>query len=156
MEKDRNKSTKGSSMKIELKRITYNKRLSQETSAYAADIWVDGIKRGTVQNDGHGGPDMIHPWELTQEINAYAKTLPQTEFCGTMLDMSVEMIFSNLLNLHLVEADLKRNMKTKTFFVGGDGKLYTVKGSVAPKDAVKVLNTLPLPEAVKLYMEHAK
>jgi hypothetical protein len=141
-------------MKIELKRITYNKRLSQETSAYAADIWVDGVKRGTVQNDGHGGPDMIHPWELGKEIDAYAKTLPQIEIYGTMMSTSAEIIFGDLLNAHLVESDLKRGMKTKTFFVAGDGKLYTVKGSIAPKDAVKVLNTLPLAEAVKLYMEH--
>lgn len=140
-------------MKIELKRISYNKRLSQETSAYAADIWIDGVKRGSVQNDGHGGPDMIHPWELAKEIDAHAKTLPQVEVYGTMLDMNAEMIFGDLLNEHLASEELKRGMKTKTFFMTADGKLYTVKGSVAPKDAVKVLNTLPFPEALKVYLD---
>jgi len=64
-------------MKIELKRVTYNSRLSEETAAFAADLWINGKKRGDVLNDGHGGPDRIHPYTLAQEIEAYAATLPK-------------------------------------------------------------------------------
>lgn len=138
-------------MKIELKRISYSKRLSQETSAYAADVWIDGVKHGTVENSGHGGPDMIRPRELADAIDTYAKTLPPTEYMGTKLPMSAEMIFGDLLNDHLAWKDMTRAMKTKTLFVALDGKLYSVKGTVAPSDAKIVLNKLPMTEALKLF-----
>ena len=47
-------------MKIELKRFSYNARLSEETNAFAADIWVDGKNVGFAKNDGHGGNTMVH------------------------------------------------------------------------------------------------
>lgn len=46
-------------MKIELKRFTSNARLSQETTAFAADVWVDGKKAGHAENDGHGGATLV-------------------------------------------------------------------------------------------------
>lgn len=138
-------------MKIELKNVTYNKRLSQETSAYAADIWVDGVKRGSVQNSGTGGPDMIYPHTLASELETYAKTLPHTECYGTMLEQNVDMVLGELLNTHLATKDLQRIMKTKTLFTTADGKMYTVKGSTAPADAIQVLNKMPFNEALKLY-----
>lgn len=141
-------------MKIELKRISYNKRLSQETHAYSADIWVNGVKRGTVQNSGQGGPDNIFPRDLAHEIEAYAKTLPQVDCHGTKLDMCAEILFGDMMNAHIVSTEIKRIMKTKLLFVSTDGKMYSVKGTVAPKDAVKVLNTLPFDEAVELFRKH--
>lgn len=143
-------------MKIELKRITYNARLSQETAAYAADVWVNGVKRGTVQNDGHGGPDLIFPHTLAQEINEYAKTLPPTKFHDMTLPESAEGIFGRLLDQHLVGKSLQRKMKTKILFTVADGKVYEMKGSTPPKDAVKVLNYLPIEEAVELFIKSTR
>jgi hypothetical protein len=143
-------------MKIELKRISYNSRLSQETSAYAADVWVNGVKRGTVQNDGHGGPDLIFPHTLAQEIETYAKTLPPTKFHDMTLPQSAESIFGKLLDQHLVGKALQRKMKTKILFTAADGKVYEMKGSIPPKDAVRVLNYLPIEEAVELYLKTTK
>jgi len=143
-------------MKIELRRISYNARLSQETSAYTADVWINGVKRGSVQNSGTGGPDIIHPFSLQKEINDYAQTLPPIEFHGTELTMNAEMIFSDLLNRHLVGKNLQRKMKTKTLFTVADGKVWEVKGSTPPKDAVKVLNYLPLEDAVTLFLDASK
>ena len=139
-------------MKIELKNVTYNKRLSQETSAYAADVWIDGVKRGSVQNAGHGGADMFYPYTLGDELNDYAKTLPAKDFHGTKITQNAEIVLGELLNIHLATKDLQRIMKTKTLFTVADGKMYTVKGSTAPADAVKVLNKLPIDEAVRIYL----
>lgn len=47
--------------KFELRRITHNARLSEETSAYAADLYVDGKLFAHVSNDGHGGCDHQYP-----------------------------------------------------------------------------------------------
>jgi hypothetical protein len=44
-------------MKIELRKISFNERMSEETNCYAADLYVDGKKVGEVGNDGHGGCD---------------------------------------------------------------------------------------------------
>ncbi len=139
-------------MKIELKKIAYNARLSQETSAYAADVWIDGVKRGTVQNAGHGGPDMIQPYTLAAEINAYGKTLPPVDFQGMSLTVDAEMLFGDILQTHLATKDLTRALKTKTLFLSTDGKMYSVKGhGNPPKDAVKVLNNMPFDEALKVF-----
>jgi hypothetical protein len=142
-------------MKIELKRISYNKRLSHETPAFAADVWVDGVKRGTVENDGNGGSDRIFPYALRAEIDAYAKTLPPVKAYGHTLPMDAELIFGDLLDKHLLSKDLQRILKAKTVFTKADGHLYERKGIglAAPADAVKVLNQIPFEEALEIYSQ---
>jgi uncharacterized protein YcbK (DUF882 family) len=39
-------------IKIELKKISVNQRLSEETNCYSADLYVDGVKWGEVCNRG--------------------------------------------------------------------------------------------------------
>jgi hypothetical protein len=63
-------------MEITLKNISHNERLSEETNCFSATIYIDGKKAGEASNHGHGGPTMLHPRELEQKIDAYAKTLP--------------------------------------------------------------------------------
>jgi len=139
-------------MKIELKRVTYNSRLSEETAAFAADLWINGKKRGDVLNDGHGGPDRIHPYTLAQEIEAYAATLPKwkSPWGGPDLPHSADTVIGGILSAFIYERDLKRAMKTKTLFVR-DGVLYEVKKPGVPKGDVVVLNALPFDEALKAY-----
>jgi len=138
-------------MKIELKNVSYNKKLSQETSAYAADIWLNGVKRGSVQNAGHGGPDMFYPHTLGNEIETYAKTLPPVEFHGSSLEQNADMVLGEILNTYLAAKDLQRILKTKTLFTVASGKMYTIKGLAEPADAVLILNKMPFDEALKLY-----
>lgn len=42
-------------MKIQLKRIEFSERLSDETNAFTADLWINGKKVGYCKNDGQGG-----------------------------------------------------------------------------------------------------
>lgn len=68
-------------MKIELKRFTTNARLSQETTAFAADVWVDGKKVGTAENDGHGGMTLVHlDPSIRGAVEAHGKALVPTEY----------------------------------------------------------------------------
>jgi hypothetical protein len=68
-------------MKIELKRFTTNARLSQETTAFAADVWVDGKKAGTAENDGHGGNTNVRLDRAVRDVvEAYGKTLVPAEY----------------------------------------------------------------------------
>ena len=42
-------------MKIEIKNIKHSPSLSEETNAFTADIYVNGVKAGSAMNRGHGG-----------------------------------------------------------------------------------------------------
>jgi hypothetical protein len=46
-------------MKVELKKLTLYPRMSQETTCFAADVWVDGKKVGHAKNDGCGGATLV-------------------------------------------------------------------------------------------------
>jgi hypothetical protein len=142
-------------MKLELRRVSYNARLSQETSAYAADIWVDGVKRGSVENDGRGGANLVRPGSLADEIRAYCKTLPPVEYDFGPLPMSEDILFGRLLDAWLAERDLKKLLKKKMLFVR-DQKLYQAGVTSQVPTGVVVLNTLPFEEAVKLYIQLAQ
>lgn len=68
-------------MKIELRRFTTNARLSRETTAFAADVWVDGKKAGCAENDGHGGCTMVHlDPSVRGKVEAHGKTLVPAEY----------------------------------------------------------------------------
>jgi len=98
-------------MKIELKKISHNARLSEETPAFAADVWIDGKKAGEARNDGHGGSNVYYPWALADQINDYAKTLPRRPFGFGMegdYQPDADAVIFDLLDEHLVAKDLKR------------------------------------------------
>ena len=70
-------------MNVELKRFTTNVRLSQETTAFAADVWVDGAKAGHAQNDGRGGSTLVHlDPSVRDKVEAHGKALVPTEYKG--------------------------------------------------------------------------
>lgn len=70
-------------MKIELKRFTTNARLSQETTAFAADVWVDGKKAGHAENDGHGGATIVHlDPSVRGKVEAHGRALVPAEYAA--------------------------------------------------------------------------
>lgn len=160
-------------MKIELKNIKYAEFASHETSCYEATIYIDGKKVGTVENDGHGGTDMVHPWAVAQQIDAYAATLPkivcsfEDPDTGKPAEMAQnhETIFGDILADWLRAKDLKRMMAKRVLFVKEDGLIYQTKTMAAPalrqylnepklKDLYKgktILNLLPFEQAMTIY-----
>ncbi len=88
-------------MKIELKCFTTNARLSQETTAFAADVWVNGKLAGYAKNDGHGGATMIHlDRSVRDQVEARGKELVPAKYkalysetedtCGTALSLALK------------------------------------------------------------------
>lgn len=68
-------------MKITLKRLKVYPRLSEETTAFNADVYADGVLIAYAQNDGHGGETRIDAAKpelraKVAEAEAWAKTLP--------------------------------------------------------------------------------
>lgn len=109
-------------MQIELKRFTSNERLSQETLAYAADIYVNGKKAGVTQNNGTGGSDDIR-WTDT-ELGSQAEKwiaeqppLPADPEKGYgSLPMTVDLFFGLLADKqHKAKRDAATERKAKKF-----------------------------------------
>lgn len=65
-------------MKIEIRNLKIARSLSEETTAYTADIFVDGVKSFAASNHGTGGCDMYHrlPTATVSEadVNAWLAT----------------------------------------------------------------------------------
>lgn len=89
-------------MNIELRRFTTNARLSQETTAFSADVWVNGTKVGTASNDGHGGATIVHlDRAISALVEAHGKMLVPPEYRG--LTSGTEWVVDQL-----VEAELQK------------------------------------------------
>jgi hypothetical protein len=107
-------------VKIELKRFTTNARLSQETAAFAADVWVDGKKVGDAKNDGHGGNTMVHLDKSVRDaVEAHGKTLVPAEYKfvnGTewVVDQLVEAELAKRLDKSNAQKLARGDAKEKT------------------------------------------
>jgi len=155
-------------MKIELKALKYSDFASQETHCFQANIYIDGKMRGTADNDGRGGMTTIRPWELHNEIKLYTDKIPPKVYTygdqSMTLEASPDSYIDELVTLALHERDLKRAMKTRILFTRGNQVFETQKLPAAQMaadfknpnlkerlKADKILNLLPVAEALKLY-----
>lgn len=102
-------------MKIELRRINHNPRLSEETNAYTAEIWIDGERAFDARNQGQGGCDLyrqIGRW-TEAEVNAWLKAnRPIRPFQGLTLEHDLEAEVGDLLAYELEYRRLKRLLRT--------------------------------------------
>lgn len=102
-------------MKIELRRVTYNAALSEETSAYAADVYIDGELAFHALNQGTGGADYFRQagrW-TEAEVNAWLKTnRPRLTFGRTSIDHDLEIEVGHLLVRVVEGRRLQRLMRT--------------------------------------------
>lgn len=101
-------------MKIELRNITYSAALSQETSAFTADVWIEGELAFHARNQGHGGCDFYHQvgrWtEL--EVDSWLKAnRPARTFQGMTLEHDLEGEVGDLLAHALEYRRLKRLLR---------------------------------------------
>ncbi|TAN14749.1 MAG: hypothetical protein EPN37_11520 [Chitinophagaceae bacterium] len=107
-------------MKIELKGIHYSAQLSEETSAFSANLYINGYKVGTASNHGHGGATNYTPFnekgrQLIKEVEAYCKSLPPEKYTvggeERQLDMNLELYIDDLLTDHLKKKNLQQFRK---------------------------------------------
>ena len=106
-------------MKIELKKIAFYERMSEETNAFTADVYVNCVKTGYAKNDGQGGSTFIHSYEgkslLLHEAENYVEALPpiQVTFANKThsIKMTLDLFVDNLLEEHLKEKFQKKIQK---------------------------------------------
>jgi hypothetical protein len=132
-------------IKLELRKIEYSKRLSEETPAYAAVLFVDGKEACHVGNNGHGGCDRQY-WiggnnsnPVRERVEAYFASLPERdtglELGGKpfMLQPSLEGWCHEELDVQENVKRLKRTLAKKVAIITVDGLMYTYP-TVSPKD----------------------
>ncbi len=108
-------------MKIELKKIEFYDRLSEETNAFTADIYVNGVKAGYAKNDGQGGNTWCHSYEgksnLLHEAETYAEALPpiQLEFANKIhpTKMNLEMVVDKLFEEYITKKENQKFLKKR-------------------------------------------
>lgn len=158
-------------MRIELRKIDYSASLSQETTAFSADIWIDGIKEGHATNHGQGGPTLIEPLALSRRLDKHGKTLPIETIEGDppfVFQPDGEWLVGAALNTWILRRDMKRALKKRILFTRSDqpglfqSKVlkpvqlqHTLASSeIRQKWNVQVfLNLVPEEEAFRLYRD---
>lgn len=154
-------------MKIELKKIKIVDEMSDETTCFCADVWIDGKFEGRVQNSGQGGCHDYAPHSLEDVLQKHAESLGPVEFAGTKLDRDADMVISELLEAHRLRKELRRRL---VFVSKSDGKLRETKAFkprvlaelLKPEnrettkarlggDVEKILNLMPFECALKLW-----
>ncbi len=128
-------------MKIEVKNVKVNQRLSEETTCFSATVYIDGKRAGEVGNHGHGGPNHYYfaNQEIYQRFEAFCKAMPP-HICsdGYELAMDADLYLDDLINEQAQQKHLKRLCKKETLFRLKDGKYQedewqTVKAPYSPK-----------------------
>jgi len=163
-------------MQITLKNIKHSEFASQETYCYQASIYVDGIKSGTVRNDGWGGADHID-WnskEIEQRVDAWVSVQPRMPVPwdkSETIKFSLEILFSNLIDQWLSDKEFKRVLrkgliiinnnnekscysvyKIPAFYKDKKAELFEriVKLEIVNKDSI-CLNILPTDKALQYF-----
>lgn len=104
-------------MKIELKNIHFSEQLSEETNAFSANLYIEGIKAGSTSNRGHGGPTTYQVADergrkLIADAEVYCGSLPPEKFSeggrDHELKMDLERYIDNLLDKYLDEKELQK------------------------------------------------
>ncbi len=94
-------------MNIELKKISFNERMSEETNCFVADLYIDGKKVGYCKNDGHGGCTDIHgnikeDYGVIAKAEEYCKTLPKEIMFGKEWNVTLEDVINKKLEEYIM------------------------------------------------------
>lgn len=99
-------------MKVELKKVRFNERMSEETNCFIADLVLDGKGRGVVSNRGTGGGNEYSDHAAERELHAYAKTLPHVDIGeGMTVPYDADLLVDEVLAAWL-KADNEKRQKT--------------------------------------------
>lgn len=117
---------------ITLKNVKHFEAGSQETHCYTATIYVDGKRFATVDNNGHGGCDNVHPisggWAAIKELEERIKsTFPRIEF-----EPSLETICGDLVNDFLINREFKKAMRRICYFKANERGIYQLPAKYKP------------------------
>lgn len=112
-------------MEIELKKIQFSERMSEETNCFIADLYINGKNAGEAKNEGCGGPTSYYSnsregQKLIEEAEEYCKSLPKVKYGDMEWDQSLEGIIDELLENYLKLKEEKKRLKSmeKSILIG--------------------------------------
>jgi hypothetical protein len=131
-------------MKIELKKIEFSERMSEETNCFVADLYINGSKAGYVKNDGHGGQtdyraDSPELRPVIAEAEEYCKTLPDIDYGTFTLPSSLEHVIDQLFEDWIVAKERrKKERKMQTCILVGkpDAMMYSYYNFKRPLSSI--------------------
>jgi hypothetical protein len=162
-------------MKITLKNIKHSKFASQETLCFEASIYVDGVRRGFVENSGRGECNHEHWIDRTfgEKVYEYIKTLPEVPLPWDeteTVSQSLDLIIDELMNDWLAGQEVKKQLRKGLLVVDNsceegqyhifthpmlktnpEGLFNHLKREKKIDDDAVCLNLLPIEEAVQVY-----
>jgi len=105
-------------MKIELKRIQFSERMSEETNCFVADLYINGKKVGECKNDGQGGctdyyGNSPESNQLIRKAEEYFKSLPKVKAEGYDFEYqpTLENAIDEQFELYLKAKEQKKMQK---------------------------------------------
>jgi hypothetical protein len=106
-------------MKVTLKSVKFFERMSEETNAFTADVFVNGKKCGYAKNNGHGGNTDVSAYPeqrvLFNEGEDFLTKQPQlnigSETNPFMIDCDMESTVDNLFEKWLETREEKKMIK---------------------------------------------
>jgi hypothetical protein len=144
---------------IELKNIKHTAWASEETHCYQATLYVDGVKWGTVSNQGHGGCDTFdgvegYDYDTLAELNGRIRDTyePYTFGDGNdevmlgavprSINQDLDMVCADLVNQWLRDKDFNRAIKSKVLFTKPDVRGVWQLGFKKPKTLWMMLDVM--------------
>ncbi|WP_185212298.1 hypothetical protein [Sphingobacterium mizutaii] len=102
-------------MKIELKSIYHSVQLSEETEAFTANLYINGVHAGYAKNEGHGGNTDYYAKdekgrELIRQAEEYCKNLPPIEYPA---DKYMDAFSVNMDLEHYIDDQLYKYIEKK-------------------------------------------
>jgi hypothetical protein len=122
---------------VELKKVKIARFMSEDSTAFTAELWVDGNLIGHVKNSGQGGNNLLDPADWTPEGHAkvrefeeWCETQPPSVFEGHSLSMNSDLFLGLLIEDYEENAMLKRRCKKHMLVklvehAGGEFAQYT-------------------------------
>jgi hypothetical protein len=138
-----------------LKKVKIARFLSEETTAFSAQLWVDGEYIADVSNEGHGGNNRImhrfdgkglNTRDKVQAFEAWCEAQPPHVSEYGSLDMDADYYITLMLEDYEEQQQIKRWCKTKTVIrLEGDkpGEFHTYKVAYDPEFAQRLRDTEP-------------
>lgn len=106
--------------KITLKNIQSNERMSDETPAFTADLYLDGERIAMVMNHGHGGCNDYDfaknaEWTVETLSKMVKETFPKTlnPYSNEMDEEDLDSLIFGIVYAHMDAKKFRRSFKTK-------------------------------------------
>ena len=134
-------------MHIELRKLAISKTLSEETTAYTAEIWINGVKAFAASNHGHGGCDMYRQLGTVTEHQANtwlkANRTPRI-FHGMTLEPDLENEVAKLMDAAEARKTLLGKIRRSIVTIEDDKVFsYPLKGHDRASMTAAILKRTP-------------